>query len=73
MPDDLRPEVVAALSEPVHLPAELVDQVLDASDAERARIGADRNQEAADTQLEPSHGGRSADSPNTSPPKVAGR
>ena len=42
-------------------------------DAERARIGADRNQEAADTQLEPSHGGRSADSPNTSPPKVAGR
>jgi hypothetical protein len=36
MPDDLRPEVVAALSEPAHLPAALVDQVLDATDAERA-------------------------------------
>jgi hypothetical protein len=33
--DDLRPEVVAALSEPAQLPAVLVDQVLDASDAER--------------------------------------
>ena len=35
MPDDLRPEVVAALTEPQQLPAELVDQVLDATDAER--------------------------------------
>jgi hypothetical protein len=35
VPDDLRPEVVAALSEPAHLPAVLVDQVLDATDAER--------------------------------------
>jgi len=35
MPDDLRPDVVAALSEPAHLPAAVVDQVLDASDAER--------------------------------------
>lgn len=34
MNDDLRPEVVAALSEPAHLPAALVDQVLDASDSE---------------------------------------
>jgi hypothetical protein len=34
--EPLRPEVVAALSQPAHLPAELVDQVLDASDAERA-------------------------------------
>jgi len=33
--DDLRPDVVAALSQPAHFPAELVDQVLDASDAER--------------------------------------
>ena len=33
--DDLRPDVVAALSEPAQLPAVLVDQVLDASDAER--------------------------------------
>jgi hypothetical protein len=33
--DDLRPEVVAALSAPAPLPAVLVDQVLDASDAER--------------------------------------
>jgi hypothetical protein len=39
--DDLRPEVVAALSEPTHLPAELVDQVLDASDAERAAAAAE--------------------------------
>jgi hypothetical protein len=40
MPDDLRPEVVAALSEPAHLPAALVDQVLDATDAEReAAVG----------------------------------
>ena|SRR5215212_7842890 len=36
MPDDLRPEVVAVLSEPAHLPAAVVDQVLDATDAERA-------------------------------------
>jgi hypothetical protein len=36
VPDDLRPEVVAALSEPGQLPAGLVDQVLDASDTERA-------------------------------------
>jgi hypothetical protein len=36
VPDDLRPEVVAALSEPAQLPAGLVDQVLDASDTERA-------------------------------------
>ena len=36
MPDDLRPEVVAALSEPQQLSAELVDQVLEASDQERA-------------------------------------
>jgi hypothetical protein len=35
VPDDLRPDVVKALSEPAHLPAALVDQVLDASDAER--------------------------------------
>jgi hypothetical protein len=35
MADDLRPDVVAALSEPAQLPAGLVDQVLDASDAER--------------------------------------
>jgi hypothetical protein len=35
VPDDLRPEVVAALTEPQQLPAELVDQVLDATDAER--------------------------------------
>jgi hypothetical protein len=36
MPDDqLRPEVVAALTEPAPLPADLVDQVLDATDPER--------------------------------------
>jgi hypothetical protein len=35
MPDQLRPEVVAALAEPAQLPAEVVDRVLDASDAER--------------------------------------
>ena len=35
MPDDLRPEVVAALTETQQLPAERVDQVLDATDAER--------------------------------------
>jgi hypothetical protein len=34
--NDLRPEVVAALSEPAQLPAVLVDQVLDATDEERA-------------------------------------
>jgi hypothetical protein len=39
--DALRPEVVAALSEPAHLPAELVDQVLDASDPERAAAAAE--------------------------------
>ena len=32
----LRPEVVAALSEPAHLPAAVVDQLLDATDEERA-------------------------------------
>jgi hypothetical protein len=32
----LRPDVVAALTEPAALPADLVDQVLDASDTERA-------------------------------------
>lgn len=41
MPDDLRPEVVAALSEPAQLPAGLVDQVLDASDTERAAAAAE--------------------------------
>jgi hypothetical protein len=42
VPDDqLRPEVVAALSEPVHLPTDLVDQVLDATDAERAAAAAE--------------------------------
>jgi hypothetical protein len=35
MAEDLRPEVVAALSEPAQLPAVLVDQVLDATPAER--------------------------------------
>jgi hypothetical protein len=35
MADDLRPEVVAALSEPAHLPATLVDEILDATPAER--------------------------------------
>ena len=33
--DKLRPEVVAALTDPQPLPAALVDQALDASDAER--------------------------------------
>jgi hypothetical protein len=41
VPDDLRPEVVAALSEPAHLPAAVVDQVLDATDAEREAATAD--------------------------------
>jgi hypothetical protein len=41
VPDDLRPEVVAALSEPAQLPAGLVDQVLDASDTERAAAAAE--------------------------------
>ncbi len=42
MPDDqLRPEVVAALSEPAHLPGSLVDEVLDATDAERAAAAAE--------------------------------
>jgi hypothetical protein len=36
MPDDLRPEVVAALTQPEQLPQDLVDQVLDATDSERA-------------------------------------
>jgi hypothetical protein len=36
VPDDLRPGVVAALAEPQQLPAALVDQALDATDAERA-------------------------------------
>src|SRR4029450_13498807 len=40
-PDDLRPEGVAALSEPAQLPAGLVDQVLDASDTERAAAAAE--------------------------------
>jgi hypothetical protein len=35
VPDDLRPEVVAALTEPAHLPAELTDAILDATDSER--------------------------------------
>jgi hypothetical protein len=36
VPDDqLRPEVVAALTQTAQFPADLVDQVLDASDAER--------------------------------------
>jgi hypothetical protein len=38
--DELRPEVVAALSEPAHLPAAVVDQVLDATDEERAAAAA---------------------------------
>jgi hypothetical protein len=41
MPDDLRPDMVAALSQPAHLPAELVDQILDAGDAERAAAAAE--------------------------------
>jgi hypothetical protein len=41
VPDDLRPDVVAALSEPAHLPAALVDQVLDATDEERAAAAAE--------------------------------
>jgi hypothetical protein len=41
VPDDLRPEVVAALSEPAQLPAGLVDRVLDATDAERAAAAAE--------------------------------
>jgi hypothetical protein len=39
--DDLRPDVVASLSQPAHLPAELVDQVLDATDTERAAAAAE--------------------------------
>jgi hypothetical protein len=46
VPDDqLRPDVVAALTEPQQLPAALVDQALDATDAERdaaAGVLADR-------------------------------
>jgi hypothetical protein len=41
VPDELRPEVVAALSEPAPLPAALVDQVLDATDAERQAAAAE--------------------------------
>jgi hypothetical protein len=40
-PDQLRPEVVAALTTPRPPPADLVDQVLDATDAERAAAAAD--------------------------------
>jgi hypothetical protein len=36
VPDDLRPEVVAALTEPQQFPQDLVGQVLGATDAERA-------------------------------------
>jgi hypothetical protein len=45
VPDDLRPDVVAALVEPQQLPAALVDQALDATPAEReaaAGVLADR-------------------------------
>ena len=42
-------------------------------DAERARIGSDRNIQAADQQLEPSHGDKSLGLPNTNQRKVAGR
>jgi hypothetical protein len=38
---DLDPDVVAALTEPAQLPAGLVDQVLDASDEERAAAAAE--------------------------------
>jgi hypothetical protein len=38
---DLDPDVVAALTEPAQLPAELVDQILDASDEERAAAAAE--------------------------------
>ena len=43
MADDqqLRPDVVAALAEPQQLPADLVDQALDATDAERAAAAAE--------------------------------
>src|SRR5512132_2123585 len=41
MAEDLRPEVVTALSEPAQLPAALVDQVLDATDAEREAAAAE--------------------------------
>jgi len=40
MPDDLRPETVAALTTAPPLPATLVYQVLDASDAEREAAAA---------------------------------
>lgn len=43
------------------------DQALD---AERRRIGVDRNRDQADQQLEPSHGDRSLDHPNTNPRRV---
>jgi hypothetical protein len=44
------------------------DQYLD---AERRRIGADRNADAADQQLEPSHGDRSRNTPGTTNGKVS--
>jgi hypothetical protein len=39
--DQLRPDVVAALTEPRQLPADLVDQVLDASPAEQQAAAAE--------------------------------
>jgi hypothetical protein len=36
VPDQLRPDVVAALTRPAQLPDALVDQALDATDSERA-------------------------------------
>jgi hypothetical protein len=41
VPDDLRPDVVAALVEPQQLPAALVDQALDATPAERHAAAAE--------------------------------
>jgi hypothetical protein len=41
-----------------------VDQVLD---EERRRVGNDRGRQAADRQLEPSHGDKSKNLPNTGP------
>jgi hypothetical protein len=41
VPDDLRPDVVAALAEPQQLPAALVDQALDATPAERHAAAAE--------------------------------
>jgi hypothetical protein len=41
VPDDLRPDVVAALAEPQRLPAALVDQALDATPAERHAAAAE--------------------------------